>query len=45
MKNSVQLSHWSAKFEISLAALMLSVLCLIITWGIELLARVLFRFW
>lgn len=31
--------------NLTLSALILSIFCLIITWGIEQLAGVLFRFW
>lgn len=45
MNKLVYMGPRPATFNITLAALILSIFCLIITWGIEQLAGVLFRFW
>jgi hypothetical protein len=45
MNKSVYMGHWPTTFNLMLATLTLSVFCLIVTWGIELLAGVLFLFW
>lgn len=45
MNNLVLRNRWDIKFNIMLAVVTLSGLCLVISWGIELLAEVLFRYW